>query len=290
MENPKFINVAGFNTRYFEGGSGEPLVLVHGGKYGSYYNAYHWSLNFDDLTKHFHVYAFDKLGMGYTDNPRTEADYTMGSVIEHTHAFLRTLGITGATSIGHSRGALPIARIAVDEPELVKTLIIFDSNTLPPDDPCTPSDFYSKLEANPPPVPDEEYVTREPKANSVLHAHITADFIEAMVKIARLPKVAEARANRNKLLDSLFLPDIQKWKYETLELIKAGQLKAPTLIIWGVNDPSAPLKVGLDLLHIIASTVGRTQFHAFNQAGHYVFREHAHEVNKLIVDFVNHSC
>ena len=227
--------------------------------------------------------------MGYTDNPRTEADYTMGSVIEHTRGFLRTLGITGATLIGHSRGALPIARIAVDAPAMVKTMIIFDSNTLPPDDPVTPLDFYSKLEANPPPVPDEEYVTREPKANSYLHAHITSDFVEEMVKIARSPKVMEARVNRNKLLDSLFLPDISKWKNETLDMIKAGRLKAPTLIIWGINDPSAPMKVGLDLLQIIASALPRTHFHAFNQAGHYVFREHAREVNQLIIDFVKNT-
>jgi pimeloyl-ACP methyl ester carboxylesterase len=138
----------------------------------------------------------------------------MGSVIEHTRGFLRTLEITGATLIGHSRGALPIARIAVEAPQLVKALVIFDSNTLPPDDPSTPLDFYSKLEANPPPVPDEEYVTREPKANSYLHAHITSDFVDEMVKIARLPKVMEARVNRNKLLDSLFLPDIRKWTYQ----------------------------------------------------------------------------
>jgi len=46
------------------------------------------------------------------------------------------------------------------------------------------------------------------------------------------------------------------------------------------------MKLGLDLLQIIGSVVPRTEFHAFNQAGHYVFREHAQQVNQLITHFV----
>ncbi len=80
MEKPKFRNVDGIRTRYYEAGIGEPLVLIHGGSFGSYYSADHWSLNFDGLSKHFHVYAFDKLGQGYTDNPRSVvADFVLQS-------------------------------------------------------------------------------------------------------------------------------------------------------------------------------------------------------------------
>ena len=34
MGGSKFIDVDDIRTRYFEGGSGEPVVLVHGGHYG----------------------------------------------------------------------------------------------------------------------------------------------------------------------------------------------------------------------------------------------------------------
>jgi len=286
LDNPKFITVDGIHTRYFEAGEGEDLVLIHGGKFGTFYNAYHWSRNFDELSKHFHVIAFDKLGMGYTDNPRSDADYTMAAMIEHTRGFFRALGINKATVAGHSRGALPAARIAVDHPDLVKSLVIFDSNTLPAEDPCTPKDFYSKLEIGAPPVLDREFICREPIANSYSQTHITEDFIQEMLSIAKLAKLLEARKKMEHLLDALFLPDMRRKKYETLELIKAARLKAATLIIWGVNDESSPIKLGIDLLHLIGSTVERTQFHAFNHAGHYVFREHPQEVNELIVNFV----
>ena len=85
------------------------------------------------------------------------------------------------------------------------------------------------------------------------------------------------------------LPDVEKVKNETLDLIKAGHLKADTLIIWGFNDRTAPYSLGIELLKIISPVVDRTQLHIFNQAGHFVFREHPLEVNRLIVEFIKSS-
>jgi 2-hydroxy-6-oxonona-2,4-dienedioate hydrolase len=286
MNNPQFVTLDGVRTRYFEAGKGDDLVLIHGGKYGTFYSAYHWSLNFHELSKHFHVYAFDKLGMGDTDNPKSDADYTMAAVIDHAWAFVRTLGIKNATLAGHSRGALPAARIAVDHPELVKALVIFDSNTLPAEDPSMSYDFYTKLEVGAPRIPDREFILREPLANSYSQEHVSEDFVEEMLRIGRLPRTIEARKKMEHFLEAVFLPSMREKKYETLKLIEAGGLKAPTLIIWGVNDQSSPMKLGIDLLQVIGSVVPRTEFHAFNQAGHYVFREHAQRVNQLITNFV----
>jgi pimeloyl-ACP methyl ester carboxylesterase len=174
----------------------------------------------------------------------------------------------------------------VDHPELVKALVIFDSNTLPAEDPSMAYDFYTKLEVGAPPVPDREFILREPIANSYSQAHISEDFVQEMLRIGRLPRTLEARKKMETFLEAVFLPSMREKKYETLKLIQAGRLKAPTLIIWGVNDQSSPMKLGLDLLHVIGSVVPRTEFHAFNQAGHYVFREHAQQVNQLIANFV----
>lgn len=289
MESPKFVNVDGIKTRYFEAGSGEALVLIHGGHFGAYYNAYHWSLNFDGLSAHFHVYAFDKLGQGYTDNPKSDTDYTMTATIEHAYAFMRTIGIQRATLIGHSRGALPAARIAVDHPEMVKALIILDTNTLAAEHPSTPVNFYKKLDENPPPTPNEEFVRREPEANSYSKDHIAGDFVEEMLKVARLPKIAEARKKMEHLLDAQFIPDVRRRKYETLDSIRDGRLKAPTLIVWGLNDPSAPVILGYQLFQQIALAVSRAQLHVLNHAGHYVFREQARELDRLVVNFVKDS-
>jgi pimeloyl-ACP methyl ester carboxylesterase len=284
MRNPKFIAVDGVRTRYFEAGSGDPLVLIHGGQFGSYYNAYHWSLNFDDLARSFRVYAFDKLGMGFTDNPASDDDYTMAAVIRHAYGLIEALGLSRVTLMGHSRGALPAARIALDHSEAISRLVILDSTTLAPESPAVAGDFYRKLEDGAPEVPDREFVSREPIANSHRRDHITDDFIEAMLEIARLPKTTQCRA-RFRALEPFFLQDLKRIKTETLDRIAAGELRAPTLLCWGWNDPSAPFQLGLDLFGRIAAGLDRVQLHLFNQAGHYIFREHARELNAVVARF-----
>ena len=286
MKDPKFIDVDGIDTRYFEAGRGTPLLLIHGGTFGNYYNAYHWSLNFDALSDHFQVFALDKLGMGYTGNPERDADYTMARTTDHIAGFMRTVGIDGAVLVGHSRGALPAARIAVDLPDLVKALVIVDSNTLAADHPSTPKNFYKILNENPGGRPDEAFVRLEPEANSFSRGHITADFVDALLKIARLEKTQQARTAMLDRVDQQFRADVQIVKYETLDAIRAGRLKAPTLVVWGLNDPSAPVALGYELFQHIALALPQTQLHVFNQAGHYVYREHAAQLNQLIVDFV----
>jgi 2-hydroxy-6-oxonona-2,4-dienedioate hydrolase len=115
MDKAKYVTLDGIRTRYFEAGTGDALVLIHGGKFGTFYSAYHWSLNFHELSKHFHVYAFDKLGMGESDNPKSDADYTMAAVIEHTRLytnsrdFKRYVGrpFQGSSAGGATRGRSP---------------------------------------------------------------------------------------------------------------------------------------------------------------------------------------
>ena len=285
MQNPQFVNVDGIDTRYFEAGHGRPMVLVHGGHFGSTYNAYHWSLNFDELAKTFHVYALDKLGQGHTANPTADTGYTMAATIAHVHGFLRALEIEDAVLVGHSRGALPITRIAIDDPRRAAALVIFDTNTLAPEDPLTPTDFYDRLEVEPW-ASEQEYVRREPEANSYSSDHITDDFVEAMVEIVRLEKTQAARAKMSEIGRAPFLSDVRVQRADTLALIREGRLHAPTAIIWGFEDPSAPLKLATDLLQIVAPVVENTQLHIFNRAGHYTFREHAATVNRLITSFV----
>lgn len=292
LGDPKFVKINGIATRYFEAGRGEPLVLVHGGGFGSLsYSANVWSLNFDALARHFHVYAFEKIGQGCTDNPENDSAYTMVSVLDHVYGLLCKLEITNAHLLGHSRGALPITRIAIDHPEIVRSLIILDSNTLAPDHPKTPHNFYLDLEPENHEILARESVCREPVANSYLKHHITDEYVDALLEIARLPKSMEAKrkhnpANRDVNLRKQFEADLSTVKNETLEAIKARYLKAPTLIIWGYNDPSAPVQLAMSLFEVMSQSDVDVQLHIFNRAAHYVFREQAEKFNNLVTAFI----
>jgi len=305
MGQAKFVDVNGIRTRYFEGGTGEPLVLVHGGQWPSTASAGGWAPIFDHLATSFHVYAFDKLGMGYTDNPKTDADFTMDAITAHTLGFIQAVGIRRGILCGHSRGALPVARIATDHPELVSHLVILDSNTLAPDDPNTPERIDPAADRKPP-TREELKAASLASRQSFQKDFLTDAYVEGEYRIAQLPKLAEVARRFNAARDKWVRenPEIVKqhplwtrnmgavtwWTYkmkdETLNRITAGMLKVPTMIIWGYNDPTAPYTLGVDLMQTVSKVVGRTELHIINQSGHLVMAEHPETVARLITGFV----
>ena len=126
----KYVDVKGIRTRYFEAGIGEPLLLIHGSHYGKYCSANDWDLNIDSFAKSFHVFAVDKIGGGFTDNPKSDEEYVIGTTVQHAYDFLDTMKIDSAHVVGHSRGGYTVCRLALEHPEVVKTLVIVDSATL----------------------------------------------------------------------------------------------------------------------------------------------------------------
>ncbi len=289
MNGEKYVNVDGIRTRYFEKGNGQPLVLFHSGEFGSddWSNAADcWGLNFDGLAQRFHVYAVDKLGQGYTDNPRRDEDYTMAAVVRHAHSFLEVMRLNNVNLVGHSRGGYLAGRLTLEHPELVKSCIIVDSNTLAPG-----VGRDAEVTANPPkPLLSRESQKWVIERYSYGHEHITDDWLDAMVRIGALPKYQEAVAKMipRGLRNRRFLPEMAKEKDEPLAWIRDGRFKTPTLVVWGYNDPTAPLSMGQALFELVAASAPRSQMHIFNKAGHFSFREHPREFNDLLSGFIQH--
>ncbi len=79
------------------------------------------------------------------------------------------------------------------------------------------------------------------------------------------------------------------WLYEfkdsTLEMLDAGQLKTPTLVIWGYNDTSATHEMAANLFGVISQSSDRAQLHFFNRCGHAPYQEYPQEVADLLVSF-----
>lgn len=282
----KYADVDGIRTRYYEDGAGEPLVLIHGGEYSSYYSLDGWSLNLPELARSFHVYALDKLGHGYTDNPRGD-DYTFGALARHTEGFFRALGITQAHCAGHSRGGLSVAHLALEHPDLVKTAVIVDSSTTAPEDPQRPSGaFYAEVDRR---IPAEasvrERVRAEPDAQAYSGEQVTEDFVARMCRIADLPKVREARGRMKALSQTVWFPSLNRARADTLRRIDESGLPVPTLVIWGFNDQAAPVVLAHRLFERICAKTPQAELHVLNGAGHYSFREQPAAFNRVLRSF-----
>src|SRR4051794_11952078 len=130
---PKLIDVAGLRTRYYEAGSGEPMLLCHGMGWAACFGADTWAPVLGSLGARFHVFAPDKLASGMTDNPLSPDDYTIEAQVAHMARFIQTLGLERVHLVGQSRGAYLAARLALEHPRLAKTLVLVDSQTIAPE-------------------------------------------------------------------------------------------------------------------------------------------------------------
>jgi len=287
MIDEKFIDVNGIRTRYFEKGAGPIVVLFHGGHFGSHDAAdcaEDWNLNFDGLAQWFHVYAVDKIGQGYTDNPKRDEDYTVATVVQHAYDFLKALGLRRVHPVGHSRGAYLVARLTLEHPELFDSCILVDTNTLAPG--------ISKNEtvmANPPkPRLSRESQRWVLQKYSYGFEHISEEWLDVMMNVAALPKYREAVKKMEELglRTTCFLPHLARQKDETLGLIRDRGFGRPTLLAWSYNDPTATIDQGHALFDRIARATPDARMYIFNRAGHFSYREHPVEFNDMLRGFI----
>jgi 2-hydroxy-6-oxo-6-(2'-carboxyphenyl)-hexa-2,4-dienoate hydrolase len=283
----RFVEADGIRTRVYEAGEGDTLVLVHGGGFGSLYSLDAWSLNLPTLATRFRVVAFDKIGQGHTGNPEDDSAYTFERLYAHAIALLEELDLGSAHLVGHSMGALLATRLVLDQPSTARTLTIVDSNTVAPDDPRYPwTRFYVELHKRVPTGPPSyETVRVEPELQSFSTEHVTGDFLDRLVEIARRPEFAHAERRVRDLRETTWMPSIEPVRASTLEEIDARGLPVPTQVVWGANDVSAPLPLGLALFERIAVHTAEADLHVLARAGHYCFRERPDAFERTLAAF-----
>ena len=100
------------------GGSGPPLLLVHGWPQ----NWYAWRLVMPALARDFEVIAPDQRGIGLTDKPKD--GYDPGTIADDLVALMDALGHKRFALVGTDTG-LPIAyALAADHPERVERVVL----------------------------------------------------------------------------------------------------------------------------------------------------------------------
>jgi pimeloyl-ACP methyl ester carboxylesterase len=290
MPKGKFIDVDGVRTHYYEKGKGRPLVLVHGGNFGSKEssgNSWTWSRNFDALARRYHVMAVDKLGQGFTGNPRRDADYTMHAVVQHLGAFIRRKKLDNVNLVGHSRGGYVTCRLTLEQPELVRSCTIVDSNS------CAPGVGMNEVVLANPPQPSlgRECQRWVLERYSYGPDHITEDWLDVLVRIGKTRKhlAAVRKMEAQGLKTRQFLPGLAKDRTDTYSRIRDTGMRRPTMIVWGYNDPTALLEQGWRLYDLISATEPRSYMHVINRSGHFSMRENPGHFTRLLDGFVQ-SC
>ena len=283
----KFIDVKGVRTRYYEAGSGEPMVLVHGEGWSGHSSANTWVKNIPGLAKRFHVFAADKLASGMTGNPLDDKDFNIQGEVEHMYQFIQALKLGRVHLVGQSRGGGLSFFLAVAHPEIIRTLVIVDSNTAAPD---TGPTTREQALSNCPKEPDwEEWRCRLRAISYLPDVAFDDQFFQTGRYMASLPKsqetVKKMAAGAGEPLRSQF----NEWKKQVHErVMKEKILMMPTLLYWGRNDPSAILRNGLATYDVIAAQNPNLRMIIANHSGHFHYREHPEEFNQNVINFIDY--
>ena len=121
----EFIDANGVQIYARTGGSGPPLLLLHG------YPQTHacWHLIAPELARYFSLVLIDLRGYGQSSAPRGDTEhrhYSKRVMAQDCVAVMRALNHQSFSVLSHDRGARVGYRLALDHPELVDQLVTLD--------------------------------------------------------------------------------------------------------------------------------------------------------------------
>ena len=288
----KFVDVNGVRTRYFDQGTGQTILFVHGGQAGGYLNsAQKWEQNFHELSENYRVIALDRLGQGQTQGLAAPQDYEryFELDVEHLGDFIAALRLENLILIGHSQGGWPITRFAVDNPDKVACLVNIDSVLIPDDPKFIVPSLKFLLYLSGPAIPEQGptipslqrgMAMRWPTLNNITdvkarraldyyQSEQREDIYQAMLKFGMTPA---AKYFRN-------------LKAELMSQIATHGLDMPSLIVWGELDPQVSLAGGEAMQNIFALQTEIAGFEVMQGAGHAPFIDYPERFNQLVIDF-----
>jgi 2-hydroxy-6-oxonona-2,4-dienedioate hydrolase len=260
----KDATVFGYKLHYLEAGRGDPIILLHGtGGEGA-----RWMPTIQGLAANFRVIAIDHIGFGQSDKPLTI--YHSGVFAGFLSQFMKTIGVPKAAIMGQSMGAGVALYLAVHHPEMVERLVLVDGGGYrsTAETQTAPPNWHNRQIANAGTLEESrEYLEKL----YYDHSFVTDKLVEQNL-ILRLRSAYTT--------ESMQMASDRGLGGVTEDEVRA--IKAPTLLIWGMNDPLSAV-ANADKLN---GAIKNSRKFLFEKAGHYPFLEHADKFNQVVLEFL----
>jgi pimeloyl-ACP methyl ester carboxylesterase len=273
-----YVNVNGIRTHFVEAGSGDPLVLVHGaGPGASGWSG--WRETIPVLARHYHVYAIDTLGFGYTDKP-TNILYSDQASVDHLAGFIDAMCLDKTLLLGNSRGAYICAKYMLDHPQRVQRLAMVSSGSL-----ANAMGIERSASQMGGMRALEDYDgTREGmrKFLQVIvadHSKISEELLDARMKIATSPGHDYARKSQREYRKSLKTDPNQRQLFDVRH--RLPHMTIPMIMIWGAKDNFAPAAFADELQKLLPNV----QFVKLENSGHQAQNDESDRFNDLVLRF-----
>jgi pimeloyl-ACP methyl ester carboxylesterase len=258
----KSVTVFGAKINFVEAGdTAKPKVILLHGLGGSTAN---WAMNTVPIAQNFHVIALDQVGFGKSDKPALK--YRLGTYADFLDKFMAELKVEKASLVGNSMGGWVAGLMAIKYPSRVEKLVLADAAGIVP---------ASFSEAQ---VYQLNNSTRdEIRANmKLIFANPMLQNNEALVDQFMTARVTAGDGGTiNSLIESIK-------RREDLLNDRLGEIKKPTLIIWGKQDGLLPVADSYTFNKGIAGS----ELQVFDQCGHVPQFEKAADFNKAVLAFL----
>jgi pimeloyl-ACP methyl ester carboxylesterase len=241
-------------------GGGIPLVLVH----GLADRDESWAPMLERLKRSgFHVYAPDLLGYGRSPKP-ADSDYSISTQEQFVADFIQSIGLQKPNVGGWSMGGWVVLKLALDHPEMVKRLVIYDSagirhqvgggtQIFHPTNEAELQHLADLLEPNQKPMPS--FVSKDALRHLAEGQWVVDRSMDSM-------------ESGKDLLDS-----------------RLGKLTVPLLIVWGSDDQLLPLAIGQQMHGLVA----RSELDILQGCGHLAPKTCPDRAAAVTVDFLNEN-
>jgi 2-hydroxy-6-oxonona-2,4-dienedioate hydrolase len=263
-----YAPISGTPTRVLRAGQGPDVVLLHGTS--GHLEAF--VRNVPELSKHYTLHALDMLGHGYTDNPG--GDLRIPRYVQHLLDYLDARGIERAHFVGESLGGWVAGRLAADQPDRVNRLVL-----VAPGGTVANPEVMERIAGSTRAAvqSDDRNLTRK-RLELLMHdpANVSDELVDVRHAIYHRPEFVAG-------IDELLC--LQKMEIRTEDLLTAeqmGRIAAPTLIVWGAENPFGSVPEA-ERMH---ASIPGSALEIFPECGHWPQHEHAERFNNLARGFL----
>jgi pimeloyl-ACP methyl ester carboxylesterase len=228
-EDSRFVDLpGGYRAHYRENGAANLplLVLLHG--FGDSFTT--WQGWVDELKPQFHILSLDFPGHGLTRAPQGVTLSGEG-LADFVDAFAAKLQLPKFAVAGNSMGGGAAWQLAVRHPERVSALILVDAAGFANDTPPAELPLAFKILRYPIGRKILAHIDNEPLIDQGLKADVYDRTVVTPLVVDRFAEFQRAPGHREILMSVNMLQNGKP----TAELLSGVQ--APTLILWGENDP-----------------------------------------------------
>ncbi len=283
----KTATVNGSTLAYREEGEGEPVVFVHGG----ISDLRVWAKQLPTVGRSHRAITYSRRFSRPNEDIEPGADDPWPQHVEDLAALLREIDAAPAHLVGNSQGAFISLLVAVQYPDLVRTLVLEEPPVLP---------LFAK---NTPPRPAEilRLLATRPRTGLALIRFVSGTISPATKALQRGEDDEALRIFSEGVLGKESyerLPEASKeMGRDNLSTLRAGLLgsgfpplddddvrgiRVPTLLLTGERSPAFLLRL-TDRLEELLSNVERVEI---PDASHLMYEDNPVAVNEAIVGFL----